>query len=273
MSTIVDGKLIAAELESGLRKRVSGHSLGLAAVLVGDKPGIAQFVALKKKAAERIGIQFKSVSFPAAVLQETVIVAVRELNADDSVQGVFVELPLPPNCSRDAVLNAIDPAKDVDMLSAQAQERFFQKQSKILPPAVRALEIVLQKHGINVRGRTAVVFGQGFLVGKPIAHWLRMKGALVDVVDENTPEPGTHTRGADLIVSGAGKPGLICGDMVKDDAVVVDYGYSYNGEKAVGDVDFHAVALKASLVTPVPGGMGPIVIAAVLENLVSLAGL
>lgn len=262
-ATIIDGNGIAAAVRTGVRTQVEalGVSLHLAAVCVGSDPGIRAFVDLKRKAAQTAGIEFSAYLFDGTDRQ-AVAETLRYLAADDDVQGIFVELPLPADWNRDELLALIPPAKDVDALTSAA----------LVPaPAVRALGYVLHEHGIAVAGIRAVVVGDGFLVGRPVAAWLRSQGAVVDVLDVGAPSPADTAGAADLIVAGAGVPGLVTGEWVREGAVVVDYGYAKQGDRYVGDVDDTSVRKKAGVLTPVPGGMGPLVIAAVLENLVELA--
>lgn len=271
---IIDGTTIANTVLGKLAEdiRNSGKELHLAAVVVGDEPGLSKFVELKKKAAESIGIQFSFYKFEgdAEEKQGEVIDALKFLAGDPSASGILVELPLPSGWDTQKILDLVPGAKDVDVLSTSAQEDFYNDRVKILPPAVGALKMVCDEHKISLKGKKIAVFGQGMLVGKPIAHWLEQQGASVNRVDEFTKNPEEISKKADIIISGVGKPGLIGADMVKDDAILIDYGFGKKGNKMLGDVDFKSVSKKASLLTPVPGGMGPLVIAAVLENLVEL---
>jgi len=262
-ATLVDGKGIAAAVIGGIRAQTEALvvPLHLAAVCAGDDPGLRAFVELKKKAAYAAGVEFSSYLFDGADAQAAAD-TLRYLAADDAVQGVFVELPLPRGWNREELLALIPPGKDVDALTAD---------SVVPAPAVRALQYVLREYGMTVRGVRAAVVGNGALVGAPVAAWLRGEGAEVDVVDVDTPAPQEIVSRADIVVAGAGVPGLVTGDWVRDGALVLDFGYAKQGDAYVGDVDAASVMKKAGVLTPVPGGMGPLVIAAVLENLVELA--
>ncbi|MDO8591301.1 MAG: bifunctional 5,10-methylenetetrahydrofolate dehydrogenase/5,10-methenyltetrahydrofolate cyclohydrolase, partial [bacterium] len=185
------------------------------------------------------------------------------------------------------VLNAIPPEKDVDVLSEKTQGAFFVGRSAILPPAVETVKIIFSAIGgsalggegaFNLEGKNCAVFGYGLLVGKPVSHWLASQGATVSIINEFTSNPTELSHQADIIISGVGKPNLITADMVKEGVVVIDFGYNILPEAGsdkpeamiVGDVDFNEVSQKAGWITPVPGGVGPIVIAAVLKNLLAL---
>lgn len=269
----IDGTTIANKVIGQVAEEIrnSGKEFHLAAVVVGDDPGLNKFVELKKKAAESIGIQFSAYKFDGdAEKQEEVVDTLSFLSNDPSVDGILVELPLPSGWDTQKILDLVSDAKDVDVLSSSAQKDFYNNKAKILPPAVGALKIVIDEHKISLKGKRVAVFGQGVLVGKPIAHWLELQGANVDRIDENTPNPERYSLNADVIISGVGKPGLIGADMVKDEAILIDYGFGKKGSKMLGDVDFESVSKKANLITPVPGGMGPLVIAAVLKNLILL---
>jgi len=270
---VIDGNKIKEEVLNELKKEVINRNLKLrlAAILVGDDPGSRKFLELKGKAAQSIGIDFKMYEFPedistSKLREELNIIVKASVNS-----GVIIELPLPKHINNQYILNTISPQKDPDVLSTKSQGNFFVGKSKTLPPSVEAIKIMFEKNNLNIEGKNIVVFGYGFLVGKPITHWLKANGATVSIIDEFTKNPEKISKEADIIISGVGKAGLIKEDMVKDGVVVIDFGYTEEGGKIMGDVDFKAVSEKSSLITPVPGGMGPIVIAAVLKNLVILS--
>ncbi|MBI2064431.1 MAG: bifunctional 5,10-methylenetetrahydrofolate dehydrogenase/5,10-methenyltetrahydrofolate cyclohydrolase [Candidatus Yanofskybacteria bacterium] len=267
---IIDGKQIADEILAELKKEILDKNLNLSlgAVLVGDDPEFKKFVDLKGKVAEKAGIAFTTYKFPKEIKTDELEKSLREII--DWSDGVLVELPLPKHIDQQVVLNEIPVIKDVDVLSDDAQRLFYNNNSKITPPAVEALKIVLEKNHIDLSGKKAVVFGQGILVGKPISYWLEKQGVEVYRIRSTTENPEKLSLEADIVIAGVGKPGLITGEMVKEGAVVIDFGYGKKGGKMVGDVDLGAVSKKASLITPVPGGMGPILVAVVLKNLIKL---
>lgn len=267
----INGRKIAEEVLADLKREISDKNLDLSlgAVLVGNDPEFKKFVELKRKAADKIEVTLTIYQFPEGITTE-------ELNKNmveivEWSNGVLVELPLPKHIDQQAVLNQIPVDKDVDVLSDKAQELFYNNESKINPPAVESLKVVLENNRISPKGKRAAVFGQGVLVGKPISHWLEQQGVEVFRIRSKTENPAEISKKADVIISGVGKPGLITKEMVKEGVVIVDFGYGKNfAGKMVGDVDFDSVSSKASLITPVPGGMGPILIAAVLKNLILL---
>lgn len=269
---IIEGKLISQKVLEELKKEIQQKNLNLrlAAVLVSNNPGIRKFVELKGKAAREAVIDYNIFEFPEKISEEALKNEVRKIVLDECNNGVLVELPLPEGINAQNILNEISIGKDVDVLSQEAQGRFFLNESGIFPPAVEAVRTVLEFHNFKVKGKKAAVFGYGLLVGKPVAHWLSQNGADVSVIDENTKNPEKYSLEADIIVSGVGKPELIGGNMVKNGAVAIDFGYENKDGRMVGDFKFDEVAPKASLITPVPGGMGPVVVVAVLKNLVKL---
>ncbi|MBI2003392.1 MAG: bifunctional 5,10-methylenetetrahydrofolate dehydrogenase/5,10-methenyltetrahydrofolate cyclohydrolase [Parcubacteria group bacterium] len=260
---IVDGRKIAQiildEVKDKLRK--SGGELRLVAVLVGENPELRKFIELKKKAAEEIGIDFRTYEFPENITNNKLREELNKITKAKVNHGVIVELPLPSYLNTQYLLNTIPEGKDVDVLSEKSQGKFFTGRSKVLPPSVEAVKQIFQEYEIEPKGKTAAVFGQGLLVGKLVGHWLTGQGATVSIITEHTNEPEKISKEADIIVSGVGKPGLITDDMVKNGAVVIDFGK---------DVDFENVSKKVGLITSPIGGVGPIVIAAVLKNLVDL---
>jgi methylenetetrahydrofolate dehydrogenase (NADP+)/methenyltetrahydrofolate cyclohydrolase len=267
---IIDGKQIADEVSDELKKEIVSKNLelSLAAVLVGDDPEFKKFVELKSKAADKVEVSPTIYTFPKNISAE-------ELKKDLSEiikwsDGVLVELPLPEGIDQQEILNMVPVGKDVDVLSDDAQKLFYDNKSKINPPAVEALKIVLEINDINLKGKKVAVFGQGVLIGKPISHWLEQQGAEVSRIRSTTKNPEKLSLEADIVIAGVGKPGLIKEKMIKEGTIVIDYGYGKKGGKMVGDVDFIKVAKKTSLITPVPGGMGPILITTVLKNLIKL---
>ncbi len=263
----IDGKKIRNKVLEELKSEVGSRELRLVGILVGDHPGSKKFMELKEKAAKEIGIDFRLYKFSGDISTNKLRDELNNIAKQGVTHGIIVELPLPEQINTQYILNTIPQEKDVDVLSTKAQGAFFVGKSKILPPAVEALKIVLEEHDIDIKGKGTAVFGYGVLIGKPIANWLAAQGASVFVINEFTKNPEEISKEADIVISGVGKAGLIKEDMVKDNVVVIDFGYSEDGK---GDVDFDSVSKKASLITPVPGGMGPIVVAAVLKNLLRL---
>lgn len=301
---IIDGKKIAEEMLAEVVEEVKKlpKPPRLAAVLAGDthlavgppsglgvqpqkpqevepqKSGLRKFLELKKKAAEKVGIDFRIYEFPAEITtqklrKEIVGIAKAKVN-----QGIIIELPLPAHINTQYILNAIPPEKDPDVLSEKSQGSFFVGRSVILPPAVEATKQILKYLKVEAQGKTCAVFGYGLLVGKPVSHWLAQQGATISMINEFTLNAKHYSLDADIIISGVSKPNLITADTIKDGVGIIDFGYNVLSEAGsqklgampVGDVDFDEVSKKAGWITPVPGGVGPIVVAAVLKNLITL---
>lgn len=258
---IIDGRKIAQKILRQAQDKFLElkKPLRLAAVLVGGNPDLKKFIELKRKAAEEIEIEFKQYDFSENITDKELREELDKICKNEKVHGVIIELPLPGHLNTQYLLNSVPEEKDVDVLSEESQESFFSGKSKILPPAVEAVKQIFEEYKIEPKGKSAAVFGYGLLVGKLVSHWLIQEGATVSIITEYTKEPEKISREADIIVSGVGRPNLITEEMVKDGAIVIDFGK---------DVDFEKVSQKADLITPPIGGVGPIVVAAVLKNLV-----
>lgn len=273
---IIDGKKIAEEMLAEVAKKVKtlrqiqGKSLKLVTILVGRHLGSKKFLELKGVAAKKAGIDFEMKEFPDDLPEGALLSRVKSFVQSSDGAGILIELPLPRQYQPASFLNAIPPEKDIDVLSETAQKRFFSGDFTVLPPAVEAVKIIFDKYKINPRGKKVAVFGHGRLVGKPIAYWLYQRRAMVSVVDELTKNPDQYSKEAAILISGVGRAQLIGREMIKEGAVVIDFGYENLEGRMVGDVNFEETKDKASLITPVPGGVGPIVIAAVLGNLLKL---
>jgi methylenetetrahydrofolate dehydrogenase (NADP+)/methenyltetrahydrofolate cyclohydrolase len=270
---IINGKEIAEKISESLKKEIqeSGRKLTMAAVLVGGNEELKRFVALKEKAAEKIGIGFKFFEASEKLSQEELISEIKKLSQDTAIDGILVELPLPDKYDTQKVLDAIVPEKDVDILTTENQKKFYNGDFSVLPPAVEALKNILNEIKLDVKGKQAVVFGVGQLVGKPVSRWFESEGARVSVIDIDTKHPEKISPQADILVSGVGKSRLIGVNMVKEGAVVIDFGYELTIDGVTGDVNFNSVSKKAGAITPVPGGVGPLVVMAVFRNLVKLS--
>ena len=266
---IVDGTSIAEHWlrDIAVRVRALGVPVHIACVLGEGDESLSRFVELKRKAAHACGIQFSV--YPVASEHEA-LDSVRWLASDTGAHGIFVELPLPSDWDEAAILAVIPLAKDVDVITPAGEQDYYENAGTIRPPAVGALDRVMQVHDVARTGIAAVI-GRGRLVGRPVAHWLESQGMEVRTVDIDTSEPEDVVRTADIVVTGAGSPGLITADWLKQGAAVFDYGYGKKDMKHVGDADRESVIKRVSLLTPVPGGMGPLVIAATFENLLELA--
>ncbi|MDA1334512.1 MAG: bifunctional 5,10-methylenetetrahydrofolate dehydrogenase/5,10-methenyltetrahydrofolate cyclohydrolase [bacterium] len=266
---LLEGKPLALEIKEELKK--ANAKKRLAIVMVGDNSASESFVALKEKFAKEVGIETKRYAFPKDISTNELRARMKDIVHEAKNNGVIVQLPLPEEIDTQSVLNAVTPQKDVDVLSARAVGDFQVGKSKIVPPVVGAVKLLFERNNISVRNKHVVVVGHGLLVGKPIAIWLKQGCARVTVMPDEDSFDSTMLGLADIIISGAGKPCLITGDLVKDGVVVVDVGMSEQNGKLVGDVDHESVALKAQCMTPEKGGVGPLTVAFVFKNLMTLA--
>ena len=282
---LIDGKSTAAEIRAELAAQVAslgaeGLSPGLAVILVGDNPASLSYVTAKERACAEVGIRSFPHHLPAATNQGELLAHIDRLNADPAVHGILVQLPLPKGLDEDAVLLAISPEKDVDGFHPLNAGRMMLGQRALLPCTPHGICVLLERAGVRVAGRHVVIVGRSNIVGKPLANLLLQKGAdaTVTVCHSRTPDLAEHTRRADILVVATGRPNTVTADMVRDGAVVVDVGVNRipdatkkRGYRLVGDVDFEGVAPKASAITPVPGGVGPMTIAMLLANTVEAA--
>lgn len=270
---IVDGKKLAAKIAGELRAEAAklSHPPRLAIVLVGDDAPSKKFVERKRAFGEAIGVTVQVHEFSADVAEETLIREVQALAADKDNDGIIVQLPLPPRIDTQRILDLVPSDKDPDLLSSVSVQDFAAGKNKILPPVVGAIDAIFREYGVTPRDKRAAVVGRGRLVGEPAALWLAREGANVSVITRQTAGPKDILRSADIIVSGVGRPGMIKADMIKEGVVVIDAGTASEGGALRGDVDFGSVAPKAALITPVPGGVGPLTVACVFKNLIYLA--
>ena len=268
---IIDGRKIAEELKISFKEEVAllGTIPTLVVAMVGDDPASKQFVGIKKRFADEIGIPIQLIYFPKETETKTLTDVIENLSADNNVGGIVVQLPLLEHIDTQAVLNSVSVRKDVDMLSDSTIEQFNKNELQILPPVTGAFAEVLKHEKVDIKDKNAVVVGHGALVGKPAAVWLRREGAHVKILDKSIEDISVFTREADILVSGAGSPGLITPEIIKEGVVVLDAGTSEAAGKLVGDAD-PACAEKCSVFTPVPGGVGPITVAMIFKNFLEL---
>lgn len=274
---ILDGKALAAEIRSEVKTQVAalaekGVSTALAVILVGDDSASQVYVRNKIKACADTGICSLEFRMPAETTQQQLLAKIAELNADESVDGILVQLPLPKQINADAVISAIDPAKDVDGFHVANAGALVTGKQGFVPCTPFGVMRLIEKSGVNPRGKSAVIVGRSNIVGKPMALLLLAADATVTVAHSCTPDLSAVTRNADILVAAAGRAKLIKADMVKPGAVVIDVGMNRdeNG-KLCGDVDFAEVKEIAGSITPVPGGVGPMTIAMLMQNTVLAA--
>jgi methylenetetrahydrofolate dehydrogenase (NADP+) / methenyltetrahydrofolate cyclohydrolase len=267
----LDGKALAARIEARLTAEVaaarkeSGRAPGLAVVLVGDDQASAIYVKRKAEACRRIGMESFEHMLPSSATEAEVAGLVRKLNADARVDGILVQLPLPPQVRKKAVLQAIAPAKDVDAFHAESMGHALIGDEELAPCTPQGILLLLDEAGIKLPGAEVCIVNHSNLIGKPLAALLINRDATVTVCHKHTRDLKAHTRRADVIVTATGVPGLLTADHIRDGAVVVDVGIARVGGKVVGDAA-PDVWQKASWVTPVPGGVGPMTIAVLLQN-------
>jgi methylenetetrahydrofolate dehydrogenase (NADP+) / methenyltetrahydrofolate cyclohydrolase len=284
---IIDGKQVATDMQAELKKEVAklkkqGIVPGLGVILVGEDPASQSYVTAKERACEELGIYSDDNRLPADTTQRNLIALINRMNADPKINGILVQLPLPKHLDESEVLLAISPDKDVDGFHPTNIGKMVAGQAAFLPCTPHGVIKLLQRNGVKIEGAHVVVVGRSNIVGKPIANMLIQKNkdgnATVTVCHTKTKDLAHHTRQADIIIAAAGKPNTITADMVKDGVVVIDVGVNRvedktakKGYRLVGDVDFEAVKEKASLITPVPGGVGPMTITMLLYNTVESA--
>jgi methylenetetrahydrofolate dehydrogenase (NADP+)/methenyltetrahydrofolate cyclohydrolase len=287
-ATIIDGTAIAAEIRAELGERAAeataaGMRPGLAAILVGDDPASVSYVSMKAKACAELGIFSETVHLPAETTEAQLIALVARLNADERYHAILPQLPLPPQINERNVIDAIDPAKDVDGLHPVNLGRLLRGETNgAIPCTPHGVVQMLVRSGNDPAGKHVVVVGRSTLVGRPLAVLLSNKAqganATVTICHTGTPDIAAHTRAADIVVMAAGRPNTLTADMVRRGAVVIDVGTNRiddpsrkRGWRLVGDSDFEALLDVAGAITPVPGGVGPMTIAMLLVNTVRAA--
>jgi methylenetetrahydrofolate dehydrogenase (NADP+)/methenyltetrahydrofolate cyclohydrolase len=284
-AVIIDGRGVARKLREETQSRAGllksrGVLPCLGLILVGENPASLSYVAAKEKALAEAGMAGRDIRLPGDTPQEVLLSHIGALNQDPAVQGILVQLPLPPHIREDRVLSAIDPAKDVDGFHPVSVGNLVLERPGFLPCTPLGILMLLRELAIPTAGAHAVVVGRSNIVGKPLANLLvrREWNATVTICHTGTRDLGKHTREADILIAAAGRPGLITADMVKPGAAVIDVGVNRvpdgtakKGYRLRGDVDFAGVAERAGYISPVPGGVGPMTIAMLLRNLVEAA--
>ncbi len=274
-ATLIDGKALGAKVREEVAASVAEHGhVGLATVLVGDDPASHIYIDLKQKAAQEAGMEARDLKLPADTSEGELLATIAELNADDDVDGLLVQLPLPDHIDENRVIEAIDPAKDVDGIHPVNAGRLYLGRPTLVPGTPLGIMRMLDEYEIPLEGARAVVIGRSAIVGKPMAHLLLQRNATVTICHSRTRDLEHHTLDADVLVAAVGRAHLVSPDMVKVGATVIDVGMNRNEEsrKLLGDVDPGALE-RAAYMTPVPGGVGPMTIAMVLQNAVTAARL
>ncbi len=269
MSVIIDGKEISAKIQEEVKAEIKSCMIrpSVAVIQVGDNAASDTYIANKEKVCSAVGIYFRLYKFEDGTPELSIINKIKELNNDEYVNGIMIQLPLPEQYNEKRLLNTISNGKDVDGLTDINVGRFINGKKSLIPCTALAVMRILEEHNIELEGKNVVIVGRSKLVGHPLANLMLNKNATVTVCHHHTADLALHTKLADVLVVAAGSPGLIKADMVKDDAVVIDVGINRVDSKLVGDVDFDAVSKKASYITPVPGGVGPVTVAMLLQNI------
>lgn len=270
-ATLIDGKALAAKVREEVAAEVAGMGkVGLTTVLVGDDPASHVYIDLKQKAAQGVGIDAQDVRLPAETTEDELLALLAGLNADDAVDGILVQLPLPEQIGEAKAIEAIDPAKDVDGIHPYNAGRLYLGRPTLVPATPLGVMRMLAEYEIPLSGARAVVVGRSAIVGKPVAHLLLQENATVTICHSRTRDLAAHTLEADVLVAAVGQPHMISADMVKPGGTVIDVGLTRTEDGLLGDVD-PAAAERAGYLTPVPGGVGPMTIAMVLANTVAAA--
>ena len=272
----IDGKLISAAVKERVKLEVEalkseGITTGLAVIIVGEDPASKVYVANKKKACEALGIISEEYALPETTTQEELLALIDELNHKKSINGILCQLPLPKHLDEQAVINAILPEKDVDAFHPTNVGKIMLGEYDFVPCTPAGIMEMLQYENIDIEGKTCVVIGRSNIVGKPMGMLLLHKNGTVTICHSRTRDLGAVCKNADILVAAVGRPNFVTADMVKEGAVVIDVGINRVDGKLVGDVDFEAVKDKCSAITPVPGGVGPMTIAMLMQNTLAAA--
>ena len=273
----IDGKAVSAAVREEVKQQAvaltaQGHQPALAVILVGEDPASQVYVRNKHKACAECGIRSLQYELPASTTQQELLTLIQTLNEDDTVDGILCQLPLPKHLDEQAVILAIDPKKDVDAFHPVNAGRIMSGDYGFLPCTPAGIMEMLRRYDITISGKRCVVIGRSNIVGKPMAMLLINAGGTVTVCNSKTRDLPAVTREADILVAAVGKPHFVTADMVKEGAVVIDVGINRNADgKLCGDVAFDEVSEKASYITPVPGGVGPMTITMLLQNTITAA--
>lgn len=271
---IISGKELSTRLKQQMRDQVAGFPAEfgrvphLVVILVGENPASVSYVTGKAKASEAVGIRNTTIRKPESISEEELLSLIRELNADDGVDGILVQLPLPKHISEDKVIATIAKEKDVDGFHPLNVAALWQKQPCTVACTPKGIIRMLKEAGVQIAGKRAVVVGRSNIVGLPVSKLLLDENATVTIAHSRTADLASVTRSAEILVVAIGRPRFITADMVSEGAVVIDVGVNRDPQtgKLCGDVDFQAIEPKASVITPVPGGVGPMTICCLMEN-------
>lgn len=270
---IIDGRKIRDEILESIKKEIEKLSFRpiFCDILVGNDLVSKQYVELKKKIAQKVGIEFQDAIFPETITTEALINEIQKLNQEFRMCGIIVQLPLPDSLDTRKILNAIDPKIDVDCLGIENSQKFYQNNFLIGYPTALACLYILDLLNLDLRNKKIVILGQGELVGRPVQALLSFRGLEVIGINRETLDKEKIIQEADIIISGMGNGKYLTGEMVKNGVIIIDAGTSESGSGVVGDVDLDSVQEKVSFISPVPGGVGPVTVAMLLQNILKVA--
>ena len=271
---ILDGKKIREEILNKVSKEVAALPFQpvFCDVLVGDNPESIQYVNMKAKMAEKLGIKFHNARFPDSISEDLLIEEIKKLEFVPNICGIIIQLPLPKKFTdKKIILDAVPEKLDVDCLSTPASERFYQGKNDIGFPTALACMALLDATGVSLKNKKIAVLGQGDLVGKPVAALLKFRGLEPEIIRSKTENKEEIIKQADVIISGIGRGKYLTGDMIKEGAILIDAGTSESNGSIVGDIDFESVKEVAGFISPVPGGVGPVTVAMLLNNVLQVA--
>lgn len=270
MNNIIDGVLSSQELRKKIKEEIENTEITptLAVIQVGDNKASSIYVRNKKRACEEVGINFVGINFPDTISQDTVIEEIKRLNNDISINGILVQLPLPTSFDEGVIINEIDPVKDVDGLTYTNVGNLVLENECLTSCTPMGVMELLNMYNVELEGKDVCIVGRSNLVGKPLIQLLLQKNATVSICHSKSKNMKDYTKHADVLIVAAGHPNLITKDMVKDGVVVIDVGINKENDSLCGDVSFDEVSKKASLITPVPGGVGPMTVACLLKNVI-----
>lgn len=271
MANLLDGKAIAKVLKEEIKNEVAkwkdeGVQPKLAVILVGEDPASVVYAKSKQKVSENLGISFELHTLPADITESELLALIEQLNDNEQIHGIMIELPLPKHISKERVMAAVRPDKDVDGVHPINRGYILSGEEGLFPATPQSCVEILLRSGVEIAGKHVVIVGRGETVGKPLVFLILKHNATVTICHSKTPDLGSFTRQADIIIAAVGRANLIKEDMVKSGVIVVDAGINETPEGICGDVDFEAVKEKASLISPVPGGVGSLTTALIMRN-------
>ncbi|MCL5666626.1 MAG: bifunctional 5,10-methylenetetrahydrofolate dehydrogenase/5,10-methenyltetrahydrofolate cyclohydrolase [Patescibacteria group bacterium] len=270
---IIDGRKLAKEIQNQIKSEVARLPFQpvFCDVLAGDDPASAQYVRMKAKAAERVGFKFRQADYPASITAAGLAEEIKKIGSEPNMCGLIVQLPLPASMEKQTVLNAIDPSIDVDCIGRVNSEKFYSGRPYMVFPTAAAVMALLDSVNMDLQNKSIVIVGQGELVGRPVKTLLEARGLKPEIVRRSTEKPEEILKAADVIISAVGKPKLINGNNIREGVVIIDAGTAESDGGIAGDVDLESVRGKAAFLSPVPGGVGPVTVAKLLENVLKVA--